>query len=69
MPPRLVTHDVPVKIAVAQHAWSAAASGTQDAKRYLSFPAGARIEVVEEREAGGWWAVRSLVPGRPSRGA
>ena len=24
--------------------------------RYLTFAAGARIEVVEERESGGWWA-------------
>ena len=58
MPPRMVTNKQPTRIAVAEHAWSAASSGTSDAKRYLSFPAGARIEIVEEREAGGWWAGR-----------
>ena len=55
MAPKMVQHETK-KLAIAQHAWSA--TGSQDSKRYLSFAAGAQIEVVEEREAGGWWAVR-----------
>ena len=46
MPPRMSINKQPTRIAVAEHAWSAASSGTSDAKRYLSFPAGARIEIV-----------------------
>ena len=57
MAPKLVQHDTR-KLAIAQHAWSATSSGTQDSKRYLSFAVGAQIEIVEEREAGGWWAGR-----------
>ena len=56
MAPKMVQHETK-KLAIAQHAWSA--TGSQDSKRYLSFAAGAQIEIVEEREAGGWWAVRS----------
>jgi hypothetical protein len=49
------------KLAIAQHTWAAAESqAVQDPKRrYLSFAAGAQIEIVEERESSGWWAVRS----------
>ena len=54
------------RLAITQHAWSAAPSGSQDTKRYLSFAAGAKIEIVEEREAGGWWAVRPLSFTTPS---
>merc|ERR1712185_85020 len=43
-----------VKIAVAQHAWTG--DGGNGDSRYLTFSAGARIEVVTIREAGGWWA-------------
>ena len=56
MAPKMVQHETK-KLAITQHAWSA--TGSQDSKRYLSFAAGAQIEIVEEREAGGWWAVRS----------
>ena len=43
-----------VKVAVAQYAWTG--SGGSGDSRYLTFSAGARIEVVEVRETGGWWA-------------
>ena len=56
MAPKMVQHETK-RLAIAQHAWSS--TGSQDSKRYLSFAAGAQIEIVEEREAGGWWAVRS----------
>jgi len=42
------------KVAVALHDWAAAPSS--DEKRYLTFSKDDRIEVIEEREAGGWWA-------------
>lgn len=38
---------------ISTHAWSSAMNGDDVGK--LSFPIGARIEVVEEREPGGWW--------------
>ena len=41
-------------VAVALHPWTG--GPTHDMKRYLAFEGGARIEVVEEREPGGWWA-------------
>ena len=44
--------DKPRKHAIALHPYC----GTSSGGRYLSFSAGARIEVVEEREVGGWWA-------------
>ena len=42
------------KVAVALHDWAAAPSS--DEKRYLTFSKDDRIEIIEEREAGGWWA-------------
>ena len=52
-----ITH-LPSNYLPSNYAW--AGTGSQDSKRrYLSFAAGAQIEIVEEREAGGWWAVRS----------
>ena len=44
------------RVAVAQYAWSG--SNSSEDNKYLSFTAGARIEIVEEREEGGWWAGR-----------
>lgn len=44
------------RFAIAQHAW--APTGGGDNSKYLSFASGDRIEVVEERESGGWWAGR-----------
>ena len=44
------------RYAVALHDWAGAPSTEE--KRYLIFSAGARIEIIEEREAGGWWAGR-----------
>ena len=46
------------KVAIALHAWSGSSDAASDNKRYLTFPAGAKIAVVEEREEGGWWAGR-----------
>ena len=43
------------KVAVANFAWAGASGGSGDS-RYLTFSAGTRIDVVEEREPGGWWA-------------
>lgn len=47
------------KVAIALHAWSGSSNEqSSDSKRYLTFGPGARIDVVEEREHGGWWAGR-----------
>ena len=48
-----------VRWMIAQHAWTGASPGSAGKDdRYLTFPAGARIAVVEERQEGDWWAGR-----------
>ena len=51
---------VRVRWMIAWHAWTGAEPAVSACKdnRYLTFAAGARIAVVEEREKGGWWAGR-----------
>jgi len=53
---RLSDVSAPKRWAVAQHVWSSASGGADS--KYLSFSVDDRIEIVESREEGGWWAGR-----------